>query len=917
MANQLDANVKDDLKTQFVTREGTYRLLTLSEYSRPNRVGYSNNQSSPQVRVSFVTLPNPSSKNNSEANITATTASTATTTATTTTTTTSDKRTQLHSNGATTTTPATPTTTATTSGNTLNGSGAGGDSNYNGSSTVDARLGGGISMHSMTNGGVLDQNGMPTNQIYGGDRICFNFGRDLYVYAFRGVKKGTEMSKPIDKKFYKGTNPSCHDFNANAATPTGAPLLVGFTTGQIQLVSPQQGLRELRKLFNEERLIDKTKVTCLKWLPNSPHLFLASHASGHLYLYNEELPCAATAPSYQPFKVGDGYTILTCKSKSTRNPLYKWVFSTDNCCINELCFSPCGSNLALVSQDGFLRVFHYDTMELLGIARSYFGGFLCVCWSPDGKYIVVGGEDDLVTVWSLHERRVVARGQGHRSWVSVVAFDPYTTSYTNWDGGDFSDDENQLNEYTASREDRFSGDSTANGGFEGFDKNSTPLHTNRAHPHSASFRSDGSSAALTPDKLAISYRLGSVSQDTQICLWDITEDVLRHPLTLRQRVNSTQLNDSSFMNGCLDADGIKVIRPVAMGQASNFADSGSCSPIRETAGGSAAGATEHSNSSSSKFSTANCTISSQSSNANTPPDECCDTEPAAAGAAAAIAAANATSTSTSKANSRSHGNSNSIKFPNCISATKSDSIDSGGPRVSNSNYSTSGYNSKNSNSSTKTNSNAGGSSSSSFSAFNSLTQRLSNFSFLSNSDKRSATIGFEGSGSTATNHRQHRKAMSMLKSYNQHNHSNHNNNRSSNSSSTNFAHSTALESGAGTVIGSSATAHSFGSLKLSKSSHNSSLTTAGQSSASVSSYDPMKLIGTPACPRFEECPLLEPLVCKKIAHERLTALIFREDCFLTACQDGFIYTWARPGQTTHVAQHLSPSQAAPPGGTVI
>lgn len=63
----------------------------------------------------------------------------------------------------------------------------------------------------------------------------------------------------------------------------------------------------------------------------------------------------------------------------------------------------------------------------------------------------------------------------------------------------------------------------------------------------------------------------------------------------------------------------------------------------------------------------------------------------------------------------------------------------------------------------------------------------------------------------------------------------------------------------------------------------------------ISTYDPMELIGSAACPRFDECPLLEPLICKKIAHERLTALIFREDCFLTACQDGFIYTWARPG----------------------
>lgn len=58
------------------------------------------------------------------------------------------------------------------------------------------------------------------------------------------------MSKPVDKKLYKGTNPSCHDFNETVAMPDGAPLLVGFTTGQIQLVQP--GKREPGRLFNEE-----------------------------------------------------------------------------------------------------------------------------------------------------------------------------------------------------------------------------------------------------------------------------------------------------------------------------------------------------------------------------------------------------------------------------------------------------------------------------------------------------------------------------------------------------------------------------------------------------------------------------------------------------------------------------------------
>ena len=31
---------REELKTQFMTREGTYQLMTLSEYTRPNRVGY-------------------------------------------------------------------------------------------------------------------------------------------------------------------------------------------------------------------------------------------------------------------------------------------------------------------------------------------------------------------------------------------------------------------------------------------------------------------------------------------------------------------------------------------------------------------------------------------------------------------------------------------------------------------------------------------------------------------------------------------------------------------------------------------------------------------------------------------------------------------------------------------------------------
>jgi WD40 repeat protein len=149
-----------------------------------------------------------------------------------------------------------------------------------------------------------------------------------------------------------------------------------------------------------------------------------------------------------------------------RNPLYRWTIGTptagmapsssssnsassaaaaaaaassSSCAINDFAFSPCGKHLAVASQDGYLRIFYYNTMELTGQAKSYFGGLNCVAWSPDGKYIVSGGEDDLVNVYSVAERRIVLRGQGHKSWVSVVAFDPYNMSYGAVpDGLDFS-----------------------------------------------------------------------------------------------------------------------------------------------------------------------------------------------------------------------------------------------------------------------------------------------------------------------------------------------------------------------------------------------------------------------------------------------------------------------------------------------
>ena len=78
--------------------------------------------------------------------------------------------------------------------------------------------------------------------------------------------------------------------------------------------------------------------------------------------------------------------------------------------------------------------------RLVDLYSSYYGGINCVCWSPDGKYIVTGGQDDMVSIWSFEERVLVARCLGHRSWISALAFDRWRCDETNYRFGSVGED---------------------------------------------------------------------------------------------------------------------------------------------------------------------------------------------------------------------------------------------------------------------------------------------------------------------------------------------------------------------------------------------------------------------------------------------------------------------------------------------
>ncbi|XP_062267385.1 WD repeat-containing protein 20 [Platichthys flesus] len=648
MAAEGGGKEMNEIKTQFTTREGVYKLLTHSEYSRPNRVPF-NSQGSNPVKVSFVN--------------------------------------------------------------------------------------------------VNDQSG-------NGDRICFNVGRELYFYIYKGVRKAADLSKPIDKRIYKGTQPTCHDFNPLTATAESVSLLVGFSAGQVQLIDPIK--KETSKLFNEERLIDKSRVTCVRWVPGSESLFLVAHSSGSLYLYNVENTCGTTAPHYQLLKQGENYAVHTCKSKSARNPLLRWTVGEG--ALNEFAFSPDGKFLACASQDGFLRVFGFDAAELHGTMKSYFGGLLCVCWSPDGQYIVAGGEDDLVTVWSFSDCRVIARGHGHKSWVSVVAFDHCTTSVEDGDPpAEFSGSDEEFHEqihFGAGRD-----------------------RANSAHSRLSKRNSTDSRP------VSVTYRFGSVGQDTQLCLWDLTEDILFPHLPLsRTRTHTNVMSATS---------------PPATGQTTT---------------------------------TTTTTTVSTPTTATTTATTITTTNPSG------------TNGKDNVSNSSSSGNT-----PNSLPSTlpRSNSL----PHSSNpAGGSTPNSHTGSSNSSTTTTTSTKGNS-------------IIDSAFIATGVSKFATLSLHDS-------RKERHEKDHKRN------------------------------------------HSMGHISSKSSDKLNQL-----SSTRTAKADAAKTLGTTLCPRMDEVPLLEPLVCKKIAHERLTVLIFLEDCLVTACQEGFVCTWARPGKVGLQSSQNNPANS--PSGTVV
>ncbi|KAI8867143.1 WD40 repeat-like protein [Ramicandelaber brevisporus] len=291
--------------------------------------------------------------------------------------------------------------------------------------------------------------------------VIFNYGRAMMMGEIK-----SDYGELVSRVGFNRSYPTCHDINYLTRSHNHIDIISGFTTGDY-LILDTIGYKYNR--FNKMGVINQSPVTHIKWIPGSDSLFLASHQDGSVMLFDKNRDDSPNfQPAIQPPSTDNSSPALlsnvntnvsssssnkrivpdvlpmtiTRSTRSKYNPVSHWQVSRKP--ITAFEFSPDHRYIAMVSLDGILRVIDYENEVIIDAFQSYFGGLLCVTWSHDGRYILTGGQDDLVTIWDFNSRKIVARCEGHQSWVSSVCFDPYNCDDKNYRFASVGDDSRVL-----------------------------------------------------------------------------------------------------------------------------------------------------------------------------------------------------------------------------------------------------------------------------------------------------------------------------------------------------------------------------------------------------------------------------------------------------------------------------------------
>ena len=242
-------------------------------------------------------------------------------------------------------------------------------------------------------------------------------------------------------------------------------LLLGFLSGDVLVYYIPTGTFTVRisspfKSPSGSRLThghDEIGCSCVAWF--NSNIFLAGHQNGILYKHSQQnVNYEAIKPDTQPLGGGSSassdaghgsgvgflpsagaassaslrsacntsatvsfsphpYSTTAKMGKPNCNPLAAIKLSDSellSCTISSLGLA------AITCRDGYCYVVEVSTMTLKMRFSSKFGSALCSMWTPCGRFLCVGGQDDTISLYSTDPPQRLANLVGAENWISCI-----------------------------------------------------------------------------------------------------------------------------------------------------------------------------------------------------------------------------------------------------------------------------------------------------------------------------------------------------------------------------------------------------------------------------------------------------------------------------------------------------------------
>ena len=195
------------------------------------------------------------------------------------------------------------------------------------------------------------------------------------IYAFANINRAFQWldltSTPVfgaenlTKILFTKAHMLCHDVNVLTKAANHLDLIIGSSAADIMWYEP---FSQRYNRINKNGMINASPVSDIRWIPGSENLFLASHMDGTLIVYDKDRDDAVFVPEEATQSASgtdgdrlDSTSLQIHKSVNSKNqkanPVASWKISNQK--INSFAFSPDSRHLAVVSEDGSLRIIDY------------------------------------------------------------------------------------------------------------------------------------------------------------------------------------------------------------------------------------------------------------------------------------------------------------------------------------------------------------------------------------------------------------------------------------------------------------------------------------------------------------------------------------------------------------------------------